>query len=553
MLKYSINKNGQKIRYDILSASNFVQYDDEKLEFSVSGYGNIFANDILAFYRKDGDSIEYYAEKIVNGAETNISTTVETSPFEDVEIKVISAERRNIDGTEYIFLKFDKNLNAAVNRNGQDIKTNVAEEDIENLCDGDIFVKDDYFLFQKTSGSAENVNAVCTLFWRESNILQTSLDSIDGLIPCNVGGVEAEDTLMFISTRVSRRLFDNADIFKFYVKDLRFFTYVPKPQEISLKVWNLQTKPGVSVMVRRGDSILSFQLDRSFSPYLLANDGISQFLESEAEKRINKPLDYEKQQFVPVVKYNGTYLDVNKIAFRVHLRERDEDFNVIPDGHWNAYESGGIVYPYYSGDTIIGDNIFSKDDIYYQHKCVSETFLRLSYYDSMNRGEQKLLYTAKIHLDENRLWTEYVVNKEDPFLEFFCSNKFDINEKTEGFYLHMFPGNIKELGADGAAIYLKIELCYAKLGKTIPLTLPVYPNMNGSTSYTKAFNGKIYLKTGENGMVYTDMGELNNDTYIKIRLNYDNSAKRYVWYFNGAIEEADAEELNLILYEPKIF
>ena len=195
------------------------------------------------------------------------------------------------------------------------------------------------------------------------------------------------------------------------------------------------------------------------------------------------------------------------------------------------------------------DMRFEMGDIYYRRKKVSETFLRLSFYNSRDRKTQKLLYSVKIYLNENLLWKQYI-NARRTVLRWFdnmpfsfkSTEKYDFSNTTEGFYLYLFPGDIKEL--DYGTVYLKAELNNAKFGKAVPLSIP----KRGNTVEEKKFI--TYDKEDE----YTDMRELLEDMYIEVRIRYNSAKKRYEWWIpNGiTIDEKDNTSAQLNLFDPRI-
>ena len=538
MLKYKINNKNAKLRYDKINAYSFYSYSGETMTFLVEGYGKILQNDIISFSRNDGDFIAYEDSVTVEDCNSAEETQeVSCNSFKDIKLNIVSVDKKTINGTTYIFLMFDKEHYANANR--KDIKGIFEpEEHILELCEGDLFVRYNYFVFEKYDNTSRVVNTPCKLIWYDTF---GEKHVSNGLVPCLLDGFDMKKTLMFEENDETFMLYSNYKTIDCYVNDLRFFTYQEVIDEENK--FELILKPGVIVSVRKGDPFIELRILNDFSPYLSADGGVSDFLNYEAEKRIVGALDYEKQQFSPVIYYDGRYIDVQKIVFYPYLRYRDEEWNVINNYGWYDLDE--------PGQNVFKNNIFSEEDIYYQHKCVSETFLRLSFYDSINKGTQKLLYTAKLYLDDNMLWTEYVKNgAESVALKFITSNKNDYSHKTEGFYIHLFPGNIKEL-EEGGLIYLKFELCHAKYGKTIPLSITGYPNVSGGTPDLEYIE-KTYLKMDGDDKMYTDMQDLYNDMYIKVLLKYDFENFRYVWLFENAVIDS-ANELKIKLLEPKMF
>ena len=553
MLSFTINKKKTQIRNEVIASYDWRRYIEVRdgvmdIELTSGSCSSVFENDVISFLRMDRE-IQHYDEKFVEkvGAEDEHGVFhIQLSAFSDIQLKAVEAKMKTIGGVEYLFLTFDREHYA--NESNTGVKRIISyDSEIEELCIGDVFVKDEYFKYRKTENSYENVTTRCYLYWYDS--LNENVVTEYAYVPCTIDGVDMKKTLALDVNENTRMILNNFKLMNFWVKDLRFFTY----QQFDYGNWRLVIRPGTEIRIRKGEPVINFGIDTDFSPYLQLNDGVKQFLEDEAKKKVTPAIDYEKQQFVPVVFGDEEY-DVNKISFYIHLRERSTDWSIIPTGKWIKDER----FDYCEPDNAIGNYDFDTDDIYYQRKCVSETFLRLSFYDDYHRGTQKLLYTAKLYLDDNRLWTEYVKQngKTDIYLPFMfsCTNKYDYNNKTEGFYLHLFPSNIKEL--ETAIIYMKVDLCHAKYGKTIPLTLPVYPNTYTVTDestgedtevlYGEDFDEHVYYNDGK-----VDMKRLNGDMYIKVYLKHDGN--RYVWSIGKANMSSDADELVIHLFEPKMF
>lgn len=557
MLSFSVNSKKLEVIQEVIAsydepAGYYMTLSGNVIDIEVpsENCSSVVDNDIVSFYRDESPSIQYYEEKFIKAHEYgNTDVKIKVSGFTDVSLDVVKAKINVIGSEQYLFLTFNKEHQA--NEADKDIKRVIFNDsEISELCTGDIFIKDGYFKYRKMAGgTSENISVRCVLYWNTDT--EGEVKSCNSFVPCTLDGSDMKKTLALllkdkngVVDQKVMTLYRNYSHYRCWVKDQRFFYYTQTDDNF----WTLKLKPTAEVRLRKGDPVINFGITTDFSPYLLLEDGVMQFLAKDSKNRVNKVVDYEKQQFVPVISGSSLY-DVEKIRFFIHLRTRDTDWNVVEGGGWSSLREP---------DNVLLNNIFTEEDIYYQRKCVSETFLRLSFYDSVNRGSQKLLYTAKLYLDENRLWSEYVRQKINDFKYlpfcFTCTNKYDYNEKTEGFYLHLFPSNIEKLTEEGQrpTIYMRTELCSAKYGKTIPLTLPVYPNtsVSGST-YGKSsyYDGKTYMDTS-NGK--TDMAALNNDMYIKVYLDHDEKNKRYVWTI-GKADNPDDTDFEINLYEPKMF
>lgn len=62
---------------------------------------------------------------------------------------------------------------------------------------------------------------------------------------------------------------------------------------------------------------------------------------------------------------------------------------------------------------------FSNDDVKYQKSKLKKTFLRISFYDSDNIGNQNLLHSSTIFLDSGNLFAKYIknINTEEEYKE----------------------------------------------------------------------------------------------------------------------------------------
>ena len=112
------------------------------------------------------------------------------------------------------------------------------------------------------------------------------------------------------------------------------------------------------------------------------------------------------------------YLNSNYTSGNVYY----DTWHVDPDNRetiwWNDYN--------YTGNTFIPDDFkdfddengyksdligylnFTDADVYYRKKKISQSFLRLSFYNSKDPVEQKLLYYSTIFLDSGELYGKYI-------------------------------------------------------------------------------------------------------------------------------------------------
>ena len=330
-------------------------------------------------------------------------------------------------------------------------------------------------------------------------------------------------------------------------------------------------------------------LSNSFETNLYQSDLLQEyFVEDEKRKAINKIVDLEKDVYYPVIKDDNGFSDVYTLKFNLHFREHrgdnwlvdyvkaeewipnqeyskgdrvfyngsiwrckvdntdqavfsDKYFEKIEEkSFWNGVkqENGGISID----NKITGDSVsdllcfldFNNNDIRYQKNKLKKSFLRLSFYDSMNPGNQNMLGYSTIFLDSGNLFSKYAryfetdgykivgydknnygiynidnndkkgirVDREYSFDEehrfdeelrlssqFVVKNKNTSTASSEGFYLYLWKDNESVLPQD---LYMKVEFNHAGYGRTIPFMMPYWDkqkwNKNNENSGIKTFD-----------------------------------------------------------------
>lgn len=320
-------------------------------------------------------------------------------------------------------------------------------------------------------------------------------------------------------------------------------------------------------------------LSNSFETNLYQSDLLQEyFVEEEKRKAINKIVDLEKDVYYPVIKDDNGFSDVYTLKFNLHFREHRGDnwlvdyvkewipnhqyykddrvfyngsiwrctenntgqavFNkeyfekVEENSFWNGVkqEKSGISID----NQITGDSVsdllcfldFNNNDIRYQKNKLKKTFLRLSFYDSMNPANQNMLGYSTIFLDSGNLFSKYVrhletdgykmigydknnygiynidnnakkgirVDREYSFDEehrlssqFVVKNKNTSTASSEGFYLYLWKDNESILPQD---LYMKVEFNHAGYGRTMPFMMPYWDKQkwNNKKSGIKTFD-----------------------------------------------------------------
>ncbi len=304
-------------------------------------------------------------------------------------------------------------------------------------------------------------------------------------------------------------------------------------------------------------------LSNSFETNLYQSDLLQEyFVEEEKRKAINKIVDLEKDVYYPVIKDDNGFSDVYTLKFNLHFREhRGNNWLVDYVKEWipnNQYSKDDRVF--YNGsiwrctENNTGQAVFNKE--YFekveeksfwngvkQEKSgisidnqitgdgvsdllLKKSFLRLSFYDSMNPANQNMLGYSTIFLDSGNLFSKYArhletdgykmigydknnygiynidnnakkgirVDREYSFDEehrlssqFVVKNKNTSTASSEGFYLYLWKDNESILPQD---LYMKVEFNHAGYGRTIPFMMPYWDKQkwNNEKSGIKTFD-----------------------------------------------------------------
>ena len=149
----------------------------------------------------------------------------------------------------------------------------------------------------------------------------------------------------------------------------------------------------------------------------------------------------------------------------------------------------------YKGD-LLGHLNFTDKDVYYRKRKISKSFFRLSFYNSRDPIEQKLLYYSTVFLDGTSYYGKYMKQTEkdyennsgysgngntigvfyegdrDKMLEvkLHVTNEYGRDSSAEGFNIYLFADDAPK-GNAVKTIYMKVEFNHAGNGKTIPLIM----------------------------------------------------------------------------------
>ena len=404
-------------------------------------------------------------------------------------------------------------------------------------------------------------------------------------------------------------------------------------------------------------------ISNSFDTNLYQSDLLQEhFVEEEKRKAINKIVDLEKDVYYPVIKNNNGFSDVYTLRFNLHFREHrgnnwlvdyvegwipkkqyyiddrvsyngsiwrciknnkdqtvfsEDNFKKIENSFWNGVkqENGNISIDEDITKDSVSDLLcfldFSNDDIRYQKNKLKKSFLRLSFYDSMNPANQNMLGYSTIFLDSGNLFSKYVryfetdgykmigydknnygiynidskpkkgnrVDREYGFDEehrlssqFVAKNKNTSTASSEGFYLYLWKDNESVLPQD---LYMKVEFNHAGYGRTIPFMMPYWDKQkwNNKKSGIKTFNailndwkdtkivdsdGNVSWKNNTDG--HYGMRQYMKFSYIHLKYQYDKDNDKHIYYLDpetyGIIDfpkgKDGNKEIVINLYEAKV-
>lgn len=342
------------------------------------------------------------------------------------------------------------------------------------------------------------------------------------------------------------------------------------------------------------------------------------FFEHEKSLAINPIIDMEKDVYSPKYidkngKYDGSdtvFLPISEIRVNLHFRTRDLDTWKVNEG-FNLVDSSGKTdgwfvtdyYPY-KGNTKMkdknGNNIdlmevsdlvgllnFTNDDIYYQKSKVGKTFLRFSYYDSIDPNRQMLLATSTVFMDEHTLFKKFIdnsrknvntyslvsaekntrdLNKISVMSElkdgnsavieesnrlssrFVITNKYDTDTSSEGFYIYMFKEYSENLHP--REIFMKVEFNHAGIGTTIPFIKPMsWTEDNSSKTW---FPNKELSVGSDEMMKGVELEKKNAQDYIPLYAVYDFKNKEYVYVFDKRYVTVNDGVASINLFELKL-
>lgn len=352
----------------------------------------------------------------------------------------------------------------------------------------------------------------------------------------------------------------------------------------------------------------------------------SKFFDKEREKAINPIIDMEKDIYYPKYinsdngLYNGSYTDFNPISeIRVNLHFRTRNLDT-----WKIDESSNwFITDYYPYNDIIKDIILNQDkkelkalmeasdlvgllgftnnDVYYQKSKIGKSFLRFSYYDSIDPQNQTLLATSTVFMDEHSLFKKYIDNSrknvniyktisetspttfidkitvKSEFVDekkksskattcdnkiitidenkrlgsrLIISNKYNTDTSSEGFYIYMFKEYSKNLHP--RQIFMKVDFNHAGVGLSLPFIKPMSWEKK-KVGDNEELTPKEPLGLDSEELKYGILLEQKYaQDYIPLYAVYDFKNKEYAYVFDKRYVTVEDGIASLNLFELKI-
>lgn len=552
MLRFTVNKNNLK-EYEEKIITDKIYYSDDLINIKTVNTHSLQNGDFVNIKRVDVDNNELFNERFF--VKVFDKNTFSIDAFKEFSLSATSCElvdvyspleKKEISALKITFEESTKILTNRKNINNSASPHEINVPTYKRNCVGDMVNFNNIFLLKATK--VENNHYV-----EYENILYNTIEDIifrfnsknilvKGLIPLTYNGTD--------NTHIVYWFFNKKDkdfikiVLKYYkdgiftYKDTRFF------KEIENELFYRTDFSGNTdsyIFQIKNVLDVDFVAQEKYDVTLLKNDYYKDFyVEEKVNENINDIVDMEKQIFTPKLEQLDSNHVVNSIQIKVNVRKRHHGWgSTIIDNSWYGEED--------NENTSIEDIGFSEDDIKYQKSALKKSFLRLSFYDTPHRGNQKLLFYSTIFLDSNKIFNDYFTKGEKSELEFIVKNNFDYFSCSEGYYLYLYPKLVKK--DYPTTIYMKVEFNHAKYGKTISLVLP------SDNDYK---NGYIkYENVGTKGIE-----KLFNDLYIKVNIMYDSKNNKYVWYIPDIlnpygdiikkINDIDNKKITLTLYEPII-
>ena len=426
-----INKNGEKELFHISGTTYATQMNDGVIE-----YFNINEDDASSFYptidktntlnETDNENENFITvNNLINKKESNENKESDSSELTNDGFKlihqiypIIKKYKVTVDGIDYYSENYLMNL-SDIGENDINIVFNILQKptytlEIENFIHPNILICSVLIGTDNAQTNSEILNRKQIVHKQIINNKQA-----------------------FIFKKPSVRLAENKD------NPINFnCMFNPTTEEPSLE----ESLPTIVITRKKNDLNIPLQLYNIHGTNLNQEINVQdKFYQEQKNIHINEYVDMEKDIYYPSRwnKNEQKFTNIDKIEFLIHLRTRDEnweikedtlssfkesfegysDFTLASDSNGQFSKNSWNIFDYYLDDTTIEKKIdgieyyqpsdllgfldFTDNDVYYQKSKVGKTFLRLSFYDTKNPRTQSLLGTSTIFLETSTLFGKF--------------------------------------------------------------------------------------------------------------------------------------------------
>lgn len=546
MLKFTVNKNNLK-EYEEKILVDKVSYVDNLININTSHPHGLLSGDFINFKRVDVNNNKLFDERFFVNVVDKSNFTIEK--FEKSVLNVLTCEKVLVYTPlimgEIEAIKIVLSNPSKIFTNRLAITNNTIPNEVntpsKKRCKGDLVNFNNIFLLKATSiednkyveYDETNYNTLDTIYFKYGS----TVISLKVLIPLTYEGYDDQYTLYWFydkdNEKIVNYLLKHYKDGVFFCEDTRFIK--ENDGLVSFRK-DFSGKTDSYIYQLKNVLDVDFGVNENFNVSLLKNDYYKDYyIKNVINENINDIVDMEKQIFYPKLEISDSKNVVNEIKIKLNVRERKYGWDsTLLEDKWYGDKDNPT--------TKITDIGFDENDIKHQKSSLKKSFIRLSFYDTPHRGNQKLLYYSTVFLDSNKIFNDYYYNDKESDLEFIIKNSFEYSACSEGYYLYLFPKLAKR--DTPTTIYMKIEFNHAKYGKTISLVLP------SDDDYK---NG--YTNSGTTGT--TGIEKLFNDLYVKVNIMYDSKNNKYVWYIpdikNIKINDYSNKRITMTLYEPIVY
>jgi hypothetical protein len=231
----------------------------------------------------------------------------------------------------------------------------------------------------------------------------------------------------------------------------------------------------------------------------------TKFVDVEIEKNTNIILDYDKVRFQPIIANGDAFSIVNDVTYNVHFLNQSNQYN---------------QYSYY------GDIGFDNFDIKFRKKRFTNTFLRLSFYDSDIMTNQRLLSFVTIYpkIEPNNYsvgaqWGNITPANNFKIQFVLSSSLINRTLNSQGYFLYHFKDEVlidlpKEL-------YMRADFNNAKNGKTTNLM----SNNDPSITIDNLMVSTIGTNNTNNIFTKYILKKVNDSYYYEIDTSYSTNVQ----------------------------